>query len=177
MIIDKPAETDLACVTDRLKESIVDGDVIFTEGYSFKSSIVRLGQKGDSRISHTGFLHVLNGKVYVTHMSIDDDVIMSEPIDAFIQRSSVVSYQIRRWTHPINKERFNKIIDSLLTLKIRFDNEYNMQDDTEYYCTELVCKVLMLSGNKEMDFAESDDGILYPHMLMESGELARVVYE
>lgn len=164
---------DFAVIPEELSSNVRTGDLIFSKGHSFKSDIVRMGGKRKSDISHVGFIQVKEDSVYVVHMSIDDDKIMSEPLETFIVRNKVRGYSLRRLMPNIDIDRLDGVLDSLLRSRIAFDNHYNMVDDTEYYCTELICKTLYKIGLTEMADMEFDK-ILFPTDLMTHKDLEEI---
>lgn len=164
----------LATVPEALLQQFRTGDILFSKGHSLKSDWVHLTGRDDTRngVSHTGFMQRRDGELFVTHMSIDDGRIMSEPLDTFIRRNRVSRLCPTRPRAPFDRKRLTHVLDSLLSLPMPFDNRFRMEDDTEYYCTELIVKALHLSGCHTFDtlFLHSRE-ILYPARLMESGAL------
>lgn len=156
-------EPYVAPVSPVLIEKVRTGDIIFTEGHSLKSDIVRLGGGRDTEISHTGFIQTRGDGLYVTHMSIDDDRIMSERIETFMERNVVQSYVIMRMD--ADKGKLGGILDSLVAAEVPFDNSYDIYDPSEYYCTELVCRVLESAGYDVGD-VRMVNGVLYPSDLL-----------
>ncbi len=168
-------EAYIASVPEDLSEYLVTGDVIFTEGHSLKSDIVRFGSGHENEISHVGFVQKREDGLYVTHMSIDDDKIVSELIDTFMLRNEVQGYVIMRMIPEPCSCRINMVLDSLIMEEIPFDNRYDIMEPSEWYCTELVCRVLDMAGCSLVDDM-NDDGILYPSDLMKHEGL-KLIYK
>ncbi len=145
--------------TKSLKVFAQTGDLIFTEGDSFESDVVRLLGTVENGVSHIGILQKRADGLYVTHMSYDDGMIMSELIDTFFVRSRVAGFHVRRTKTDFDRERLAVVLDSLLLLGKRFDYTYSMNDGEEYYCTELICEAYRQAGFHELE------GIQFKHVL------------
>lgn len=166
-----------AIVPTALRQQLRTGDILFSEGHSLKSDLVRLTgrNEAESEVSHTGFIQRRGEALFVTHMSIDDGRMMSEPLNTFIRRNQVSRLYFTRLHTPFDRERLALVLDSLLSLPMPFDNRFRMEDDTEYYCTELIVKTLHLSGCYTFDslFLHSRE-VLYPARLMQINALQRI---
>lgn len=122
-------------------EDIVSGDLIFTEGHSFKSDIVRLGNRDENRYSHVGILLREVDSISVVHMSIDLDCIVKEGIESFVKNNNVVSFDVCKMDMDVSEPKLKSLIDSMLSQKIEFDMDFDHIDRTKLYCTEMVCDV------------------------------------
>lgn len=166
-----------ATVPATLRQQLRTGDILFSEGHSLKSNLIRLTgrNEAENEVSHTGFIQRRGETLFVTHMSIDDGRMMSEQLDTFIRRNRVGRLYFTRLHTPFNQERLALVLDSLLSLPMPFDNRFRMEDDTEYYCTELIVKTLHLSGCYTFDshFLHSRE-VLYPARLMQSNALQQI---
>lgn len=125
-------------------KSIQPGDLVFSVGKSLKSDMVRmLDSNSDITYSHVGLvLGCNNGTIYIVHMSIDKGYIVCETIQDFIQTSNSVELGFYRLRAPPDKGRLYHIIDSLVEMKKKFDRTFDLSNDEEYYCSEMVYKVL-----------------------------------
>lgn len=151
-----------AKVPETLRKEARTGDILFSEGASFKSDLVRMTNLyKTNNISHTGFLQQRETGLYVTHMSINDGQMVSELIDTFIHRSQVRHFLVMRLQEDFNRIRLSNVLDSLLHLPIGFDNNFDMEDNRYYYCTELILKALHLAGCKTLDEVPYQH-VLYP---------------
>lgn len=156
-----------------IKKEAQTGDIIFTEGDSFKSDIVRFASSSKSNVSHTGFLQMKENGLYVVHMSIDKNCIVSEPIDSFISYNNVADFYVMRLRNEFDKEKLVQVLDSMLSYRIKFDHHYDMLDNERYYCTELIYKTLLFIDCHDLEDVTYEK-ILYPIELMKSPKLKAI---
>lgn len=150
------------------------GDLLFSEGHSLKSDLVRIAAaKYRSNYSHVGFLRRTGDRVHVVHMSIDDGCILDETPAEFIRRNRVLNIGVYRIENGTDTVRLCRVLDSLLAIRKPFDYGFDMNEDETYYCTELICKVLKKTGTDIFD-GMTYDKILYPPTLLE-GPLSEVI--
>lgn len=143
-----------------------DGDLIFSEGHSLKSDLVRMAARSyHSDYSHVGFLRHRGAELRVVHMSIDDGCLLEESLEEFIRKNRVRSIGIGRLCREPAPERLNRTLDSLLLTGKAFDFDFDLQDDGAYYCTELIVKALSAAGAPLRTLA-TQEGILYPPALL-----------
>lgn len=162
-----------------LPYSVETGDLILTIGHSFKSDIVKSFEKKrvkETTYSHIGFIVCEEDSLSIVHMSIDDGNIKCEPLRTFIPANKVVGYDIFRIREDfgsLNKRQLKKILDEYLLDKKGFDYLFDLQDDTRFYCTELILHVLQQQGIKELNRIRYTKYI-YPNDLVHSGLLKKV---
>lgn len=150
------------------------GDLLFSEGHSLKSDLVRIAAaKYRSNYSHVGFLRRTGDRVHVVHMSIDDGCILDETPAEFIRRNRVLNIGVYRIENGTDTVRLCRVLDSLLAIRKPFDYGFDMNEDETYYCTELIYKVLNKTGTDIFD-GMTYDKILYPPTLLE-GPLSEVI--
>lgn len=128
-----------------------NGDLIFREGPSFNSKVVRT--LSDNQFSHVGMVYKHKGKWMVVHAVPDEsethetDYVKCESIESFLDPSKAKSSKFMRIKcsdcialnavkYAINKAK-NKTL---------FDNDYDLGDTTRLYCTELVWQAYKHEG-------------------------------
>lgn len=149
-----------------LCSTIRTGDLLFSEGRSLKSDLVRIASaRYRSEFSHVGFLRPRDGEVRVVHMSIDDGYIVEEPLADFIRRNRVPDIGIRRLRDAPDSGRLCRVLDSLLSMRKPFDYDFSLEDEQAYYCTELIVKALEAAGSAGRAEWSAEGGILYPARL------------
>lgn len=122
------------------------GDLVFCTGQSIKSDLVRMASSEDAVFSHVGFVVMKDGVAKMVHMSADTDVITDEPFSSYISTSNVSRLSFYRIKSLRNTCLLEQRLDSLLTLQVPFDHQYDFQNSEKLYCTELIVKSLMAVG-------------------------------
>ena len=107
-------------------------------------------------------------------MSINDGYMMEESLGDFIRRNQVLHIGIYRLVQVPDSIRLSQILDSLIAIPKIFDYDFDMNDDRELYCTELIINVLN-KINKDIPFRPASDGILYPPMLLDHHLLTPII--
>ncbi|WP_274958084.1 YiiX/YebB-like N1pC/P60 family cysteine hydrolase [Millionella massiliensis] len=145
---------------------IRSGDLLFSTGHSFKSDLVRIASRNyRSDCSHVGIIRRCRSDIRVVHMSIDSGVILEERLDHFIQNNRSLRIDFGRWPDSIDTLRLNQVLDSLLKARIAFDYRFDLNDNSKYYCTELIARTL---GKCTLihSMPATQDPILYPSALL-----------
>lgn len=150
------------------------GDLLFSEGHSLKSDLVRIAAvKYRSNYSHVGFLRRTGDRVHVVHISVDDGRILEETLAEFIRRNRILNIGVYRIENGTDTVRLCQFLDSMLNMGKPFDYGFDMDEEETYYCTELICKALKRTGTDVFD-AISCDKILYPPMLLD-GPISEII--
>lgn len=150
-----------------LTSQVETGDLVFSVGESVKSDIVRFfGDDPDCEYSHVGIIikDADNKSYSIVHMSSDLGVIASQRIEDFVKTADSSRLGFHRFRKMIDKNRIAVIVDSLVVMNKQFDNAFNMKDDTDYYCTEFVYKVLRDAGSEIYNDIKFDRD-LFPDVL------------
>lgn len=173
----KPQDVQWATITTQEKALLLSGDILFTEGHSFKSDLVRMasGTKDGQHYSHCGVISIDNNQVYVVHMSIDKGVITKEPIDSFWSNNKVNSYGVCRAEGFESRAEMEAELNNLLLNKVRFDNSYNAMDNKELYCTELICYLFSKVSDLNLYPFENLKDNIYPNNLYEIPILTKIL--
>lgn len=160
-----------ATISSKSEELLLTGDVIFTQGVSFKSDVVRaFGGDKTSGLSHCGII-VRDSTTSVVHMSIDKDMITREPIAEFMQSNQVAGFTVCRVVGGVVDSKLLVELEGLLNSEIAFDNGYNATDDKELYCTELVCSIYERLYQINLYPRENRREIIYPYEIFINNNL------
>lgn len=120
------------------------GDIFFSAGNSWRSAAVRLlGSDSKDETTHSGFIVVNEqGEPMMVHMSTETGRIAMESIAHYGAMNDVRTITARRLRVAPDTVALRRELMRLMAEGKRFDNEFDLQDTTEYYCTELVLHVL-----------------------------------
>ncbi|MFZ4413707.1 MAG: YiiX/YebB-like N1pC/P60 family cysteine hydrolase [Bacteroidales bacterium] len=128
--------------------SLHNGDIILRHGYGMASDIIvnTLNEKYD--ISHCAIICKESNQINVIHsvsQSLSDfDGVQTQSINRFIKDSKENSVIVVRYKNPTHTD--NKLITErakyYLSKKIPFDNDFNIKDSTQMFCTELIWKTI-----------------------------------
>jgi len=143
--------------------SLKDGDIILRHGYGLVSDLIveKLGEEYD--ISHCGIISKNDTSFDVIHSVSstlsDIDGVQSQDVKLFIHESQPNSVIILRYKSKNGKDnsRISIRARDYLNKQIHFDNSFDINDSTEFYCTELLWKVfyneykddILLGKNRE----------------------------
>lgn len=175
----------VSCSSHPIKDKIqVDttglrnGDLIFREGPSFNSKIVK--SMSDSKFSHVGMVYKSNGRWMVVHAVPDEseshetDFVKCEPIESFLDPSKAKSSKFMR-VKCNNQQALHAVKYALSKVnnKTLFDNDYDLNDTTRLYCTELVWQaykhqgINLISKFHKISFLGKTRQVIYPADLLQ----------
>ncbi len=133
-----------------------NGDIILRHGYGMASDIIvqSLNEKYD--ISHCAVLTKEENQFNVIHsvsQSLSDfDGVQTQSLNRFINDSKINSLIIVRYKNPTHTD--NALIAEkakyYLLKKLPFDNDFNIEDSTKIYCTELIWRVIKDSYHEDI---------------------------
>jgi len=126
-----------------------NGDLLYRAGNGFFSKYFRQVSDSVKTFSHAGLVQVEGDSVYVIHSEASEltfiGYVQRVPLEEFLKGIDTWAlYRLDR-----SKTERKKIIDiahGYHLKKVPFDMDFNMKDDKEIYCTEL----LPLSINKAL---------------------------
>lgn len=142
---------------------IEEGDIILRHGYGLVSDIIveQLHEKYD--ISHCAIICKTDTGFAIVHSvssSISNiDGVQAQDLKSFVNESQLNSVIILRYKPKIEKPNScisNRAVQ-YLTQQVPFDESFDINDSSEFYCTELLWKVFLnefgddifLNKNKE----------------------------
>lgn len=127
------------------EELFTDGDLAFRRGAGIMSHVV-IATSTNGLYSHVGIIKKINNRCYVIHAvpgesekKGDIDCVKIEPINIFFSTDRAIKGAVMRVTD--NKLIATNAANHALSISSRgtlFDHEYNLNDSTKMYCTELV---------------------------------------
>lgn len=129
------------------------GDLIFRSGSGFISDIARNFSTTDKRFSHVGMVYIENNQTYIIH-TLDDELkkikhTVQEPFKNFL--NDALTWKIYKL--PITqKERF--WLDFNIKREVKdakpFDYHFDLKNNQNYYCTELIWSLLKDSLGRDI---------------------------
>lgn len=146
-------------VSVRLKQeqvSVIDtllfesGDIILRQGTSFVSSFIARSFPGSHGMSHCGILVEDNGVWKVIHsisgQISECDGIRIENANSFIKNASENQVVLVKPKFIIDKSEITANAWTYLKRKTTFDHDFNLNDTSKLYCSELVRAVYLDAG-------------------------------
>jgi len=126
---------------DRLFEVVNDGDIICRLGEMFWSRFFKDISLTDKRFSHIGIIRISDGKISVIHAEgttePGKDFVKEEKFEDFIKNARAIGI------YRINNIEGNQISDLAYGyIGTPFDWQFDMHNNSELYCTELLYAVL-----------------------------------
>jgi hypothetical protein len=127
--------------TDTLYSVVKEGDIICRLGDRFWSDLFKDTSITDKRYSHMGIIHIKNDQIFVIHSEGTTepgrDYVKEEPINDFIKIARTIGI------YRLNEIDGDKIASCALQYTgLPFDWKFDLQDDSQIYCTELLYHVL-----------------------------------
>lgn len=136
------------------KDSLQAGDIILRKSYGLVSDIIVKQLNDSTNISHCGIITTDSiGNFYVIHTSAK----MVSKADG-MQICSLTDFMADSRIETVKVYRFRsgdgKLIAQnaryYLDKEIPFDNEFNMQDSSKFYCLELPIHILKMAFDKDI---------------------------
>ena len=133
------------------KELLKPGDIIMRHGYGFVSNTIVKTLGEDNSISHAGIIvKDKNGRLRVVHsvsQTISDfDGVQDVDLNTFVRDSRPNSIMVVRFLPSAGKpetiEGVSRRANFYLEQKIPFDYSFSLDDDSRFYCSEFIVRVL-----------------------------------
>lgn len=162
-------------ISENEEKMLSTGDIIFTEGVSFKSDIVRLFSfDADSKYSHCGLV-IKDSLTHIVHMSIDKDMILCEEISDFLTNNRVAGFSVCRIRDCFIGSSLTQEVSCLLDNSIAFDNKYDASQSNELYCSELIC--MIYKELYQINLYPRDDirKVIYPNEVFDNSRLIKIL--
>ena len=136
----------LAAYIDTL--SLRNGDLIFREGKSAESALVKAIDSNS--FSHVGLLFKTKNGWNVVHAVPGEsdnnvDIVKSEPLGVFLQPDRCAKAKVVR-SHCDASVAEKAVQYALHKRNFPFDDNFDMADTTKFYCTELVWHAYLSAG-------------------------------
>ena len=148
-----PARTQVPTIPIELLQ---EGDIVFRRGYGFASEMV-VYNDADGKYSHVGVVVNSEKGLMIAHSvpggdAEENDIMRLERIEQFYSaESSSCGEIVRRELDSLQRRRLSEMAVAKANEKIPFDHNYDLEDTTALYCTELV---QLLYRNIGIDLAE-----------------------
>ncbi len=137
------------------KKMVHDGDLITRAGMDVTSASLRNFNKQDKSFSHSGIAFIEDGDVYVYHSYTGEENPNGEmqrvSFDSFCNPYKNNSAGIFRYD--INEQetkQFGSLIRYYYNRKLKFDKKFDLKDDSEMYCAEIIYKTLAAATFKRI---------------------------
>ena len=149
--VPQPNTTDFFCYKT---DSLHAGDIILRKSYGLISDIIVKQLNDSTNISHCGIITTDSlGNFYVIHTSAkmvsNADGMQICRLTDFMADSRIESVKVFRFRYGDGKFVAQKA-KYYLDKAIPFDNEFNMQDSTKFYCLELPIHILKKVFNRDI---------------------------
>lgn len=123
--------------------SVEDFDIILIAGRSIRSRCIRLFGGRAEEWSHVGILRKEDGEISIFHATPDTrdgNAILYERLSALFERKAVSGFRIIRLTGltPTQQETVRFRFEKERLEARPFDYNFNLQDHSTVYCSELV---------------------------------------
>ncbi len=138
---------------DNLKLLLKDGDLLFRRGTGVAGHFVT-AMDNEGKFSHVGIVVNKDSGWFVIHavpnereFDGDFDRVKCEYIDSFLDRYP--NCDIGLYRPEVEQEKIATAVRNAIRLSIKqvpFDHDYNLEDTTKLYCTEMVEYVYSLAG-------------------------------
>lgn len=129
-------------------DMIQDGDIILRHGYGLVSDMIVKTLKEKISLSHCAIVvrnDSLFGVVHSVSQSVSDaDGVQYQDINTFTKHSkmnSIILVRLRSEDSVIG-EKISKRALHYYNLKVPFDHSFDLFDDSKFYCSEIVWKVI-----------------------------------
>jgi hypothetical protein len=136
-------------LTEKEYGEIEEGDIILRHGYGLVSDLIVEQLKEKYDLSHCAIVVKTDTGLAVIHSvssSVSNvDGMQAQDLKSFIEESHYNSVVVIRYKAKINKPNaaIARKAKYYLSKKIPFDNAFNIADSSEFYCTELLWKVIL----------------------------------
>jgi uncharacterized protein YycO len=149
-------------LTQEELNKINSGDIILRKGYGLVSATISETYNTNLDVSHCAFIIKKNNEFSVIQsvsQSLSDfDGVQSQDLKTFVKDSRKGSVIIVRYKpHPLDDvSKITKRANYYLEKKVPFDHDFDPNDSTKIYCSELLWRVFKDSYN--IDIFKSEDG-------------------
>lgn len=148
-------------LTPEERSLIQDGDIILRHGFGLVSDLIVEQLNENYDLSHCAILCKDGDSITVIHSvssSISPhDGVQSQALDPFIrdsQKNSVIIVRYKKHGERGSREGISRRAKEYLAKEVPFDESFDINDSSEFYCTELLWKCI---------YNEFGDDILMDH--------------
>ncbi len=137
----------------QLLGNLQDGDVILRKGNTLLSELIALNFPEAEGMSHCGFIFKIDNHYQVIHTiskSLSDiDGIRMSPLEDFIRDAKQHRICIIRYYKELNSAAMKEKCLILLKQQIPFDDDFDLNDSSRMYCSELLRQIYLDEGEKD----------------------------
>ncbi len=129
------------------------GDIVLRSGKGFISRMFRDASTHDRVYSHAGIVLIREGKPMVVHFIEEQGKKVGlhiDPVEVFCDPSHNDAFAIFRYDQMTGHEtELRNFIIQTFRSNMAFDEQFNLESDDSYYCSEFVYKaILFATGNR-----------------------------
>ncbi len=130
-----------------------DGDIILRKGRSMVSDLIARSFENSRRMSHCGIILNSAGGYEVVHTisgSISEqDGIRKDTLQDFVLGADKANVYILRSRNIRNQRLIRDNVTQLLSQNPPFDHNFDLEDSSRLYCTEMIRKVFLDAGEED----------------------------
>jgi len=119
------------------------GDLIVRQGTGYFSDLFRQMGSRDKKYSHIGIISKEQDSIFVYHIEANEftgeGFALREQVSSFIKHAKTYTFFENRMDSIARSTMLNKARE-YVQRQVKFDLNFNAQDDDKLYCTELVAK-------------------------------------
>ena len=176
--------------TDKQREKIVQdiiskgqsGDIILKNGYGMVSKTIVKILNERTPISHCGILikDSIKQEFYIIHSVAkqvsDADGVQKISLDKFINDVKPDDFYLLRYNTNDNIKIVNEA-QCFLNARIPFDHKYNLYNDNELYCSELIYKIFFNQFQEEVfiPLKYGTSKLLYFNTILEHQNFEKII--
>ncbi|MBJ2172788.1 hypothetical protein JBL43_00970 [Aureibaculum sp. A20] len=134
-----------------LKNELKSGDIVLRLGNGYFSDIFRSYASKEKKYSHVGVISIEDGITYVYHAEASELTgvgrVKKEVLESFLKEIAIFDFYRLEQLDTVKIAEFVKYHYKKRT---PFDLDFNSDDDSEMYCSELVAKAINSLENNEL---------------------------
>jgi hypothetical protein len=148
------AANNMPSLRQKINELCQAGDIVMRTGKDQMSQALQNFNINDKRFSHCGVAVKENNEMMIVHcysgLDNPSGIIMKQKLADFLNDSLAINAGLFRFKlNSTEKDSFIHKIQAHYASKVVFDNEFNMNDDSKLYCSEMIAKsIAKVSQNK-----------------------------
>jgi hypothetical protein len=153
------------------------GDILFLDGTSIRSRLVRLAEGYSTDYSHVGIIVLEDGVPFVVHADPAAGMVIKQRLDIVLSSGQFCGGALYRI-----KPNHGAVIRAACATanlwaqeKLPFNSQFDLESRDRLYCTELVWRAYLSGGIDLCDGMATKHRYLLPAQLLASPELRYVV--
>ncbi len=153
------------------------GDVVFLNGNSVRSKVVRLLQGYSTDYSHVGMVVMEKGIPFIVHADPAEDKVVRQRWDVVVRQRQVSGGAIFRLDRADVSivDAACAAVESYAAKGTPFDHEFDLRTPGRLFCTELVLRAYRSAGVDLGKDAERNYPHFLPAELLRSSSLRRIL--